>query len=229
MMTKKLTLGLVILAVCAGILTTGGAARAESEEQALVEKARMTAERLLSDPGYPTLRRWMKQAKGVLVMPSLLKAGFLFGGEGGSGVLLARGAKGTWSYPAFYSMASGSFGLQIGVQDSEVLFVIMTEKGLKSIVNSNFKLGVDASVAAGPLGGAGVEGATTASFGADIYSFSRNRGLFGGMSFEGTVAIEQAERNRNYYGRAASAADIVIARKFTNRRADGLRRALNVK
>jgi lipid-binding SYLF domain-containing protein len=214
--------------VAVAMTTHAGTAAAEgSDPEVLVEKARLTATQMLNNPDIPTLRKWVKKAKAVLIVPSLLKAGFVLGAEGGSGVLLARNAAGEWSYPAFYTLGSGSIGLQIGVQDSQVIFAIMSQKGLDAMLDRQVKLGADASVAAGPKGG-GVEGATGIDLDADIYSFAMTRGLFGGLSFEGSVAVERQEWNQSYYGKTATARDIVIGRKLSNAGADALRRALAV-
>ncbi len=226
---RTLATGLIGLAALGAALALPiRPAGAASEPQQLVEKARLTAERLLTHSEFPTLRGWMRKAKGVLIIPSLLKAGFVVGGEGGSGVLLSRDRKTGWSDPAFYTLGAGSIGLQIGVQDSQVLFVIMTDKGLEAMIDKQVKLGADASIAVGPKG-AGVEAATTAGFGADIYSFSMTRGVFGGVSFEGSVAIEREDWNRSYYGAGATPRAIVLERKFTNPNATSLRKALEVK
>ncbi|MEE8445236.1 MAG: lipid-binding SYLF domain-containing protein, partial [Alphaproteobacteria bacterium] len=108
------------------------AAWAASDQQALIDKAALTAERLLNDPERPTLRKYMARAKAVMVVPSLIKGGFIFGIEGGSGVLLARGEKG-WSHPSFFTIGAGSFGIQAGIQDSQAILVIMTDKGLRAV------------------------------------------------------------------------------------------------
>lgn len=214
-------------ALALALACPAGPGFAASEAQELVDKSRLTAEKMLAHPDFPSLRVWMKQAKGVFIVPSLLKAGFLIGGEGGSGVVLARDAKGGWSYPAFYATGAGSIGLQIGFQDSEVMFVIMTQKGLDAILSSRFKLGADASIALGPVG-AGVEGATTAGLGADIYAFGLNRGLFGGVSLEGAVIWEREDWNAQYYGPGATSGSVLLEHKFANRAADDLRRAVVV-
>jgi lipid-binding SYLF domain-containing protein len=172
------------------------------------------------------MRSWLKRARGVLIIPSLLKAGFLIGGEGGRGVLLGRDEKGAWSQPAFYSIGSGSFGLQIGFKDSQVMFVIMTESALKAMIDSKFKLGADASVAAGPTG-VGVGGSTSTNVGADIYSFALNRGAFLGASFEGTIVVEEKEIEESYYGPGADARGIVLERRFANPASSALIRALS--
>jgi lipid-binding SYLF domain-containing protein len=135
-------------------------------------------------------------------------------------VLCARGADGGWSAPAFYSIGSGSIGLQAGYEKSEVIFLVMTDKGLEQILKSQFKLGADASVAVGPKGG-GIEAATTLAAGADIYSFARAKGAFLGASFEGSVISSRESRNKAYYGKPATARDIVVNRKFSSALREG--------
>lgn len=213
----------------AAIALAAAPVRAASEPEELVEKARLTAEKMLAHPDYPQLRSWMSRAKGVLIVPSLLKAGFFIGGEGGNGVLLSRDASGNWSYPAFYSIGTASLGVQIGFQDSEVMFVIMTERGLDAIISNQVKLGADASVAIGPKG-AGVEGATTTALRSDVYSFSMNRGLFAGVSFEGSLIYKRDDWNQAYYGAPqAGPRAIVMERRYTNPQAEPLRASLAVR
>ena len=216
--------GAAALALAAG----AGPARAASEEQEIVELARLAAEGMMADPNFPSLRRWMARARGVLVVPSLVKAGFLIGGEGGNGVLLARRADNSWSYPAFCTIGAASIGFQVGIQDSQVMFVIMSDKGLRAMMSDEVKLGADASLAVGPVGG-GVEGATTTALNADIYSYARAKGLFAGVSFEGAVVKSRPSHNTAYYGRGATPRAIVIDGRFANPEADGLRRALVVR
>ncbi|MBI3451279.1 MAG: lipid-binding SYLF domain-containing protein [Rhodospirillales bacterium] len=206
------------LAACATPPDTG-------VEQQLVDQARATVAKLRDDPDFPTLNQALARAKGVLVVPSLIKAGLIVGGEGGGGVLLGRDAQGEWSYPAFYTIGSGSFGFQAGVQDAEVVFTIMNDRALRQVIDTQFKLGADASLALGPKG-MGLEAATTFNFGADVYAFAKTRGAYGGGTFEGSVIYKRDSRNRNYYGQAATANDIVIERKYSNPNADALRAAL---
>jgi lipid-binding SYLF domain-containing protein len=200
-------------------------ALAQQDQQDIVDKARITLNALRGDPDHPGLANALARAKAVIIIPSLLKAGFIVGGEGGSGVLLARGANGEWSAPAFYTMASGSIGLQVGAQDAEVIFTVMTDKGLQQVIQNQFKLGADASIAVGPKGG-GVEASTTLNMGADIYSFSRARGAFAGGSFEGSFIKAREEWNKIYYGQTLSVEDIVLHGKASNPGADALRQAL---
>ncbi len=211
------------LALAAMVAASGAQA---AEQQRLVDKARITVEELRADPNFRNLPGYLARAKAVVVMPELVKAGFIFGGEGGVGVLLARDAKsGEWSYPAFYTMAAASVGLQIGAQVSKVVLVVMTDGGLDKLMSDKLTLGADVSVAVGPVGG-GLEAATTLNVEADIYSFSLAKGLFGGISLEGAVLVPDEEAAEAYYGKAVSSRAIVIHREVSNPGADGLRAAL---
>jgi lipid-binding SYLF domain-containing protein len=214
------------MALALAAMAGGTAAKAAPPQQELIEKAALTAESLVNDPSLPSLRATLKDAKGVLVVPSLIKGGFILGAEGGSGVLLARNAQGVWSDPAFYTLGAGSIGLQAGVQDSEVVLVIVTEKGLNAILDKPFKIGADGSIAVGPMGGAGIAAGTTAGLGADIYSFSRTRGIFAGLSLDGTAIVKRDSWNVAYYGKGATPRGILIERRFNNPGATRLRQAL---
>jgi lipid-binding SYLF domain-containing protein len=167
----------------------------------------------------------LQRARAVMICPRVFKAGFFFGGEGGACVLLARAGNGTWSYPAFYGMGSGSFGLQIGIQDAQFIMMIMTEKGLRAILDSQFKLGADASLAIATIG-AGIQGSTTSAFGADIVAFSQTRGLYGGISLEGSLMGQRSSWNRAYYGQEMGSLQIVVDMQGANPGADPLRDVL---
>ncbi len=216
-----------LLAMLSAVVIAAPAVNAQgSDEQGLVDKAKLTVENFRRDPELRgNVNSLLARAKGVLVVPSLLKGGFIIGVEGGSGVLLTRNGGGDWSYPAFYTVGSGSIGLQIGAQDAEVLFIIMTDNGLEQVVKNQFKMGADAGVAIGPKG-VGVEAATTLNLNADIYSYAKTRGAFAGVSFEGSVVQKRDDWNTRYYGRTTNAREIVIERTQSNPGADGLRQAL---
>jgi SH3 domain-containing YSC84-like protein 1 len=209
-----------LLAAALALVVSIAPARAQSEQEALVEKARLTLESMGQDKSLP-IAEYLARAKAVLVVPQFLKAGFIIGGAGGSGVLTARGEKG-WSGPAFMTMGAGSIGLQIGAEAQEILLMVMTEKGLEAILKDNVKLGADASIAVGPVG-AGASAATTTNLNADIVSFARSKGLFGGVSFEGAVIANRPEWNQAYYGRPSSGLEAVKARPA---KAEALRRTL---
>lgn len=200
-------------------------ARTASQQQALVDHARSTIEALKVDPNFSNFNSLLRQAKAVVVVPELIKAGLIIGGEGGSGVLLARNREGRWSAPAFYKLGAASVGLQIGAQVSEVVLLVMNNRALDKLLQDRVTLGGDVSVAAGHTGSS-LEARTTTNVGADIYAFARNKGLFGGLTLEGGWLVPNQDANRAYYGGGANAHDIVIDQKYDNPGADQLRRSL---
>ncbi|MEJ0018886.1 MAG: lipid-binding SYLF domain-containing protein [Acetobacteraceae bacterium] len=198
---------------------------AQGDEQTLVDRATLALQEMMNQSLSDDPKRMLGRARAAMICPRVFKAGFFFGGEGGACVLLARAGNGTWSYPAFYGMGSGSFGLQIGIQDSQFVMLIMTEKGLHAILDSQFKFGADASLAIATIG-AGVQGSTTGAFGADIIAFSQSRGLYGGISLEGSLMGQRSGWNRAYYGREMGSRQIVIEMMGANPGADPLREVL---
>ena len=206
----------IILSMSLGLFQ-GRAALADERTEAnqLVEKAQLTLHNVTCDDNMGALRALMPKAEGVLIAPELLKGAFVFGASGGNAVLLVRDkASGTWSEPAFYTIAGGSIGWQVGGQSSEVIFLAMTDRGVKSFLNNSFKLGGDLAVAAGPVGmGAS---AATANLSADILSFSRAKGLYGGISVDGAVVAVRDSLNRAYYGKEMSTTDILIKQAAMN-------------
>ena len=215
----------VMLAAIAALAIGFGAGPSAASEGIVLEANRVLKE-MKTNPDFETMRGAIKNAKGVLVVPSLLKIGFIFGAEGGNGVLLARDNAGDWSYPAFHFLAAASFGFQIGVQDAQVVFVILTDKGLDAMISSKVKLGLDGSVSIGAYG-RGIEGSTTVGLGGDIVAFSTSMGAFAGAAFEGAWIEERTGLNRDYYGADdATTHAIVIDRSFANHQADALRDTL---
>ncbi len=221
--------------VLAAVLTAGGAYTAMAadttsttstttpmkaeKQQGVVDASRATIENFVNNPELGWLRDNIKNAKAVMVIPEQVKGGFILGGSGGSGVALTRTATG-WSYPAFITMGSITFGLQAGGQVSEIVLMAMTDKGTQALHGDQFKLGGDVSVAAGPVG-MGAKAAT-----ADVIAFSRAKGLYGGLNVEGAMIKSRTEWNDDYYGKKVSAADI-LAGRASNTAADPLRRALD--
>ncbi len=200
-------------------------AAALSDQQEIVDKARITFDKLIQSPEFAELPNYVKRAKALMIFPELVKGGFIIGGEGGSGVLVVRDANQGWSFPAFYTLAAGSLGLQIGGQVSEVVLTIMSDKAIDAVIDNQMKLGGDVSMAAGPLG-KGVEAATTTNLEADVYSFAKTAGLFGGVSLEGAGILKRESWNASYYGTGATPYAIVIERRFSNPNAQPLRDAL---
>ncbi len=198
-----------------------------TEAESLVARARWTIESFANDPNDPAplFRSELKNAYGVLIFPSLFKGAFVFGGEGGNGVLLTRDETGAWSYPAFYTMGSGSFGFQAGAQSSEVVLILRNQKAVEAVVLNQGKFGGDIGVTVGTLG-AGVKGATTTNLGADIVGVARSVGLFAGFSLEGAMLVRRNDLAAAYYEPGATPAQIVLERRFSNPDADPLRGAL---
>jgi lipid-binding SYLF domain-containing protein len=141
----------------------------------------------------------LSSAKCVAVVPSLLKGGFVVGGAHGRGMATCRTAAG-WSAPAPLTTTGGSIGLQIGGQAVDLVMVIMNDRGMQALLSSKFKLGADASVAAGPVG-RHTEGSTDWKLRAEVLTYSRARGLFAGISFNGAVIKQDEDATREVYGR----------------------------
>ena len=206
--------------------TTAGAADRD-RVQGLVDRARITLDDFMRDPIYAWLHDNIKHAEGVLIFPQIIKGGFIFGASGGTGVFLARDKKtGDWSDPAFYTLGSVTFGLQIGGEAAEVIMLAMSPKAVDSLLSSSFKLGADASVALGPIGGGAKAQADIPSVTADFLTFAKGKGLYAGLNLEGAVIAVRDGMNTAYCGRDVNPADIVMKNDCSNKGADQLRKAL---
>ena len=198
----------------------------QEQQQRLVDRATLAAQDVLDwRENGDQAQRFLARARGVMICPSIFRMSFIFGGSGGGCVLLARDGSGSWSAPAFYSMGSGSFGLQAGVQDAELMMFIMTRRGLTAIMDSHFKFGANASITLATLG-AGMEGATTTALRADIVAVEKSSGLFAGISLQGSVLSSDSVGNRAYYGQPVGVEDIAVAMRVNNPGADPLRSVL---
>ena len=220
--------GLIVALLMNVVMTAAPVAQGadDREQRDLVDQSRMTLSNFLADSNMTWLRDHIKDAKGLFIVPQFLKAALFYGGAGGSGIFVARDEKtGVWSEPAFFTMGSASFGFQFGAQVSEVVLLVLTQRGVDSLLLGNFKLGADGSVAVGPIG-AGVSGATTPNLSADLLSFVRAKGLFAGVSLEGAALISRDEWSRLYYGKAVTPTDIVIRREVKNPYSESLRDAI---
>jgi lipid-binding SYLF domain-containing protein len=220
-MIRLLLAGLLALAP----LLLAPAAHAQTEQQTLVDRATLTVQEMFSDKVNPEGRKLLRDAKGIMICPRVFKAGFILGGQAGSCVLVGA-QNGAWTNPAFYGFGSGSIGFQIGVQDAQIAFIIRTEKGLVALMDSQFKIGADASVAVATIG-AGVSGATTAALRADIVAFAMARGLYAGIVLDGSLISQRTEWNQAYYGQYLSPQQIVLNRQGNNPGADPLREVLS--
>jgi SH3 domain-containing YSC84-like protein 1 len=200
-------------------------AHAQSRQQALVDRAALSVQDMFSAQSQADSSSWLRRARAVMVCPRVFRIGFIFGVSGGECVLLARDAAGSWSAPAFYEFRNGSFGLQAGIQDAEIVMMIMSERALAAIMDSQFKFGADASITVVNLG-AGAEADTTAALRADILATSQARGLFVSIALNGSLLASDTDWNRFYYGRDLAARQIVVQMQANNPGADPLRALL---
>lgn len=219
-------------ALAAAVLTLGACALSlppSTQSESLVEKARTTVETFKQRAERPNdiFRAELRTARGIIVLPGVIKGGFFVGAEVGDGVLLARDDTGAWGYPAFYTLGAGNLGIQVGAETSEVVLVLRSDEAVAAMVNHQGKLGTELEVTGGTLG-AGIGAATTANVGADIVAFSKGVGLYGGGVIEGAVLARRKDLNEGYYGAGATPRAIVLERKHTNAHADSLRNALAV-
>ncbi len=191
----------------------------ETEAQGIVDKARVTFTGFMRDKNYTWLQDNLKKAKGVLIFPQVLKAGFFFGGSGGTGVLLVKDSStGSWSQPVFYTIGSVTFGLQIGGEAAEVVMLVMSQRAIDSLYASSVKLGGDTSIALGPVG-AGATGNVTA----DFISFAKSKGLYAGLNLQGSVLAVRDKLNHAYYHKQVSPVQIIVEKKPSNNGSSRLR------
>jgi lipid-binding SYLF domain-containing protein len=213
--------GALATTIAAASARRASAADDVQEADQLVEKSRLTLESFLTDSNLAAFKDLLKQGRGLFLAPAVLRGAFFIGAAGGSGVFLARDEKaGRWNGPAFYTLGELSFGFQAGGDSSEVALVAMTERGVSAMLSTNIKLGADASIAAGPFGmGAS---AATANTSVDLLSFSRSKGLYGGVSLQGAAVAVRGALNRAYYGRDISVTDILVRGEVSNPRSASL-------
>ncbi len=198
---------------------------ASSEQQQLVDKAKLTVEALKNQSEMEQFRNLLAVSKGVVIFPQFLKAGFIVGGAGGTGVLLGRNKEGSWSSPAFYTMGQASIGLQVGAEAKELVLLIMTDKGLDAIIQNQVKLGGDLSAAVGPVG-KNIGASSTTNMDVDIFSFAKTAGLFIGASVEGSLLDAKDDWQAAYYGKAVTARNVVVLRGVDNSASNALKDAL---
>ncbi len=186
-----------------------------SEPETLVNRSRLTFQSMMSDSQYPGLLDLATRAKGIIIVPNLIRAAFFVGGRGGNGVMLVRGEDGRWSPPAFYTIGGLSFGLQAGGQSSELIIVVMTQRGVNAIMSREVTLGGDAGLAVGEIG-QGVNAATAIGLKSDMYAFARSQGLFAGVSLEGSLISSKELWNQEMYGQGATPKSILVERTSTS-------------
>jgi lipid-binding SYLF domain-containing protein len=189
-----------LLAIAFALLTmTTLSAQAGEEENKLAENAVRVLKEVMMEPDKSIPKDLLQKAHAIAVIPDVIKAGLVVGGRHGDGLISVRTRDGTWSNPSFVGLTGGSFGFQAGVSSTDVVLVFRTQRGVDSIVHGKFTLGADASAAAGPVGRSATA-STDAQLKAEIYSYSRSRGLFAGASLDGTAITIDNDANQAVYG-----------------------------
>jgi SH3 domain-containing YSC84-like protein 1 len=192
--------------------TGGSAAQGVAEPKAeAVDRLNDSANilnQLVSAPDNGVPDTVLARAKCVAIVPSMIKGGFVVGGRHGRGVATCRTPNGGWSAPAFFTLSGGSWGAQIGVESADVVMMIMNDKGMQDLMSSKFKLGGEASVAAGPVGRQ-AEASTDYKMQAEVLTYSRTKGLFAGLELNGAAIQQDIESTSGFYGRQVSFRDVL--------------------
>ena len=204
---KKMVLILLLLSFCS--IT----AQAEEDNEQTLKDSLAVIDEIMNSPDQEIPSELISQAKAILVFPTLIKAGFLVGGRYGEGVASMRAKKtGKFGPPTFLTQGGLSFGFQIGAEAIDLVLLVMTQRGLESLLKDKFTLGADAAVSAGPVG-RHAEAATDIGMRGEIYSYSRSKGAFAGISLKGTVITTNEDANHIYYGQPFKAKDILLRDK----------------
>jgi lipid-binding SYLF domain-containing protein len=190
-------------------------ALASAREEARLIEASGVLEELFAQRDTAIPEKLMARAYGIAVIPNVVKVAAVVGGRRGSGAMVVRDASGKFSDPIMVSLTGGNVGWQIGVQSTDIVLVFTTAKGIEGIADGKLTLGADASVAAGPVGRA-ASASTDQNFTAEVYSYSRNRGLFAGIALDGSILAIDSKSNKGLYGKSAPASDIIARRISTD-------------
>jgi lipid-binding SYLF domain-containing protein len=194
---KKTT---VSICLCFILTCTAGAASSREDLQGRIDAAQAVLHQIMSAEDKTIPLNILEQATCVGVVPGMIKGAFVFGAQYGQGVVTCRTGHG-WSAPVFIRMAGGSFGFQIGGQSTDLVLVAVNDRGFQDLLKNKFKIGGDASAAAGPVGRSG-QAATDWKMNAELLSYSRNKGLFAGIDLDGTSVSQNTEDTELYYGRS---------------------------
>jgi lipid-binding SYLF domain-containing protein len=213
----------VIMALLSMLFASPTFAAEAAAQQQLVDKAQLTLEAFASDSQLrDQFKQLRKEARALFIVPQFMRGAFIFGGAGGSGVLIVRDEQsGKWGDPVFYNIGSASFGAQIGADVSEMVFVVRTRKGVEEFFTNDFKLGANAGMATGPVGA----GMSAQGIAADIVSYARQKGAFAGMALDGAFVSVSNDSNQAYYGKPVRPTDIIVKKEIGNPKSLQLRAA----
>lgn len=207
-------------ALAVALMLVNGAVFAGASEEQKIGSATTVLRNFLNIPENAIPPTLLQQAYGIAVVPGVLKVGFIVGGRHGTGVLAVRDEHGAWSNPAFFNLTGGSIGWQLGASSTDLILVFKSKRSIDRIANGDFTLGGDASAAAGPVGRS-ASAATNISFDAEVYSYSRSRGLFAGISIEGAALSMDHAANADFYGEPGISPSQILGRSDS----DGLPQA----
>jgi lipid-binding SYLF domain-containing protein len=211
MMLNHPTKKLLMVGVGLFVLTPVWADQQNRDDQ-LLSNAGSSFHDLLRVPEAPLPDKLLKDCRCIAVFPGVVKGALGWGARRGHGVISCRSESGQWSAPVFMTITGGSFGLQLGVEKSDLVLFLMNERSARALVKNEFTLGARGGVAAGPFG-RGAEGSTDIKLDAEIYSYARSKGLFAGLSIEGARVNTDKSANQRFYGREVPAADVLFERK----------------
>jgi len=207
-----------VFAIAVAATLAASSSRADPDQRRLVTAATSTLASFLADPNMEWLKDNIGRARAVMIAPEVTKAGIIVGGAGGRAVVVTRDpGSGRWAGPAFYTLATASIGLQAGIAVSEVVTLVMTEKGVNRLLSNSFRMGGDVAIAVGPTGAG-----AASHFIADIVSFSRGQGVYLGLNLDGTIVSISDDWNELYYGQRVNAVDILVRRSAHNPQAKEL-------
>jgi SH3 domain-containing YSC84-like protein 1 len=221
----KKTLSLLLTSVMGmfGTYAWAGSAREDSVDR--LQRSVTVLHAIMSTPDKGIPEEVLSNAKCILVVPDLIKGGFIFGGKHGRGVATCRTAEG-WSAPAFVSVGGGSWGLQIGVEDVDLVMLVMNDQGFQHLLSSKFELTGEGSVAAGPIGRHASAG-TDWKMNTEVLTYSRSKGIFAGLTLEGAVVEQDNDSTRSIYGKHMMFRNILSGKATTPRSADAFLKAVS--
>jgi SH3 domain-containing YSC84-like protein 1 len=206
---SRLLILLVAFPLAWGLTSTPSSAVAQEAEGSIVSSSTVVLQEIMETP-INAIPKWLlADAQGVVIVPSLMKGGLIIGARYGKGVLVIRNEEGGWHLPVFVTLTGGNVGLQAGLQTTDVILILKTKKSVDAALNGKLTLGVDAGIAAGPLGRE-TGAATDPRFQSEIYSYSRSRGLFAGVSIDGSALQINQTSNAAYYPNAQPGEEIPI-------------------
>jgi lipid-binding SYLF domain-containing protein len=208
-MKHKIGAVLVCLSILAVSIQSSAAQGSKAEERERARKAAVAFQEIMSAPDQGIPQELIDRAHCVAVFPSVKKGGFIVGGQYGKGLISCRRAQGSWGSPAYFTIGGGSFGLQIGGQAVDLVLLVMNRSGVDGLLKDKFEIGAGASVSAGPVG-RNTHVSTDVLLKSQIVSYSRSRGLFGGLELKGAVITQDKSANKEIYEQEVSAREIIV-------------------